>query len=307
MPGDPNAITYFSQRLKAKYEIPGKVFFVNNSTVLYPGASVGADNSSMGETELNPFSTIDYAIGRCTASRGDAVFVLGTHAETVTSAITLDVAGVQIIGLPIGNRKPRVTVNGAIDMFTITAADCRISSLFCTIVTTDNATAIVNVAAARARIDHLQIIPSATAVNVVDVFTLASGADDCAIEDCDVRNTTVAVNSFVSIEAAVARLTLRGNFFFGDVVTAGIIDAAAATQLHVVDNTIGTIGTTIPATILDSNPTGVVDNNRFLGTHTTIASNNNLGNLVRQARSFVLEDTANAFQATNIIPALDVE
>lgn len=307
MPGDPNALTYYAQRLKANYNIPGKVFFVNNSTVLFPGAVAGADNASMGENELMPFATIDFAIGRCTASRGDAIFVLAPHAETVTAAITLDVAGVQVIGLPIGNRKPRITVNGAVDMFTITAADCRISGLFCTIVTTDAATAIVNVAAARARIDNLQIIPSATSVNVVDVFTLASGGDDCVIEDCDVRNTTVAVNSFVSIEAAVARLTLRNNFFFGDVATAGLIDGAAATQIHIVNNTIGTIGTTIPAGTLDSNPTGVVDNNRFLGTHTTIATNFNGGNLLRQARSFVLEATDNSVQATNIIPALDTE
>lgn len=304
---DPNALTYYAQRLKAKYDIPGVAFFVNNSTVLSPGAVVGADNSSVGRSELEPFSTIAFAITQCVASRGDAIFVMGPHAETTTAVMTLSKAGVQIIGLPIGNRKPRITLNGAVDMFSITAADCRISNLFCTIVTTDAATAIVNVAAARARIDSLDIIPSATSVNVVDVFTLASGGDDCLIENCDVRNTTVAVNSFVSIEAAVARLTLKKNFFFGDVATAGLIDGAAATQIHIFDNTIGTIGTTIPAGTLDSNPTGVVDNNRFLGTHTTIATNFNGGNLLRQARSFVLEATDNSVQATNIIPALDTE
>ena len=306
--GDPNAVTYYAQRLKAKYDIPGKAFFVNNSTVLAPGASLGANNLAVGDSELLPFSTITFALTACVASRGDAIFVLGPHAETTTAVMTLSKEGVQIIGLPIGNRKPRITLNGAVDMFNITAADCRISNLFCTIVTTDAATAIVNVAAARARIDNLQIIPSATSVNVVDVFTLASGGDDCLIENCDIRNTVVAVNSFVNIEAAVARLTLKDNFMFGDVATAGLIDAAVvATQIRIENNTIGTIGTTIPAGTLDGNPSGVVDNNRFLGTHTTIATNFNGGNLLRQSRSFVLEATDNSVQATNIIPALDTE
>lgn len=305
--GDPNAVTYYAQRLKAKYDIPGKVFFVNNSTTLAPGASVGANNLAVGDSELLPFSTITFALTACVASRGDAIFVMGPHAETTTAVMTLSKAGVQIIGLPIGNRKPRITLNGAVDMFDITAADCRISNLFCTIVTTDAATAIVNVAAARARIDNLQIIPSATSVNVVDVFTLASGADDCLIENCDIRNTVVAVNSFLSIEAAVARPTIRGNRWMGDCATAGVIDGATATFALIEDNTIMTIGTTIPAGTLDNNPTGVVDNNRFLGTHTTIATNFNGGNVLRQARSFVLEATDNSVQATNIIPALDTE
>ncbi len=305
--GDPNGLTKYAQRLKARYDITGKAFFVTNNSVPAFGGVAGADTAGIGESELQPFATIDYAIGKCLASRGDAIFVLGGHSETITASITMDVAGVQVIGIPLGSKRPKVIVNGAVDAITITAANCSVRNLELGIVTTDAATAFVNVAAAYALLSNLYGSPSATSVNVVDVITLASGADDCTIDGCDFRNTTVAVNSFVSIEAAVARLTLKNNFFFGDAVTAGIIDGAAATQLRIENNTIGTIGTTIPAVILDSNPTGVVDNNRFLGTHTTIASNAQLGNLVRQARSFVLEATDNSVQATNIIPALDTE
>src|SRR6185503_3704678 len=136
MPGDPNAVTFYAQRLKARYDIPGVAFFVNNSTVLAPGAVAGADVAGVGESELQPLATIDFAIGRCVAGRGDAIFVMGPHSETVTSSITLDVAGVQIIGLKIGNKSPVVTINGATDLFTITAANCRISGLEMTIVTT---------------------------------------------------------------------------------------------------------------------------------------------------------------------------
>jgi hypothetical protein len=304
---DPNAVTFYAQRLKARYDIPGKVFFVNNGSVPPFGGSPGADQPNMGESELQPFATIDYAIGRCLASRGDAIFVLPMHAETVTAPITLDVIGVQIIGLALGKRKPRITINGAVDMFTITAAECRISGLFCTISTTDAATAIVNVAAARARIDNLDIIPSVTSYNVVDVFTLASGGDDCLIEDIDIRNTIVAVNSFISIEAVVARLTVRNFHAYGLVATGGIIDGAViATDILIGPNVyVGTIGTNIPALTLDGNPTGVVNGFTGHGTDATIANDANFGSALRVSNVRTGGSTGPAAQATYLIPALD--
>lgn len=307
--GDPNAVTKYAQRLKARYDIVGKVFFVNNGTAFAPGAVAGADTSGVGESELQPFATIDYAIGKCTASRGDAIFVLPTHAETVTSAITLDVIGVQIIGLPgYGNKKPVVTVNGAVDAITITAANCRVSGLHMTIASTDAATALINVAAAYAKIDNIRMIPSVTSYNVVDCITLASGADDCLIENVRIVNTVVPVNSFLNIEAAVARLQVKGCRWYGDCVTAGVIDAATATFVELEDNVIATIGTTIPAVTLDNNPAPIVAiRNGFLGTHTTIASNANLGNLARLVGNFVLEATDGSVSATPIIPAYDTE
>lgn len=287
---------------------PGaEIFYVNNSTsTLAPGAIGGSDGNE-GVSPQAPFATLEKAVESATAGRGDVVIIMPGHAETLTAVQLLDKAGLQVVGVKIGNKRPVFTINGAVDLFSVTAANVGLFSVECNIVTTDAATAFVNVAAAGCRLKDLWMVPSAASVNVVDVITLASGGNDCVIEDCHIRNTTVAVNSFVSIEAAVSNLTMKGNRFMGDTVTAGIIDGAAATFLLMEDNTIMTIGTTQPAATLDSNPTGVVDNNRFLGTHTTIASNNSLGNAVRQARSFVLEDTANAAQATNIIPVLDVE
>ena len=164
-----------------------------------------------------------------------------------------------------------------------------------------------DVTAANCMIKDCTGIGSGSSKNFVDCITIASGADDLVIDNVDIRNTNTAVNSFVSIEAAVARLTVKNCFFFGDVAAAGIIDAATATQIHLLNNTIGVIGTTKAAATLDSNPTGVADNNRFLGTDTTIANNNAIGNAIRQSRSYVLEETDNSKQATNIIPALDVE
>lgn len=309
MANDLNAVSEnYIDYLKAKHGIFGRVFFVNNNSVAPFGGVAGADTPNAG-SYLQPFATIDYAIGKCVASRGDGIFVLGGHAETVTAAITLDVAGVQIIGIPLGNKKPTVTVNGAIDCITITAANCRVSGLHLTIVTTDAATALINVAAAYARIDDIRMIPSATSVNVVDCITLASGADDCLIENVRIVNTVVAVNSFINIEAAVARLQVRNCRFYGDCATAGLIDAAVvATFVELEENVIATIGSTIPAAILDGNAAPLIAiGNSFLGTHTTIADNAQLGNLARKTKNMVLEATDGSVSATPIIPAYDTE
>lgn len=308
MPFDPNSVTSLAAELKAKNNIIGRAFFVGNSTVPPFGGSAGSDTSNGGTSELQPFATIAYALTKCVANRGDAIFVLPGHAETSTASIAMSVAGVQVIGISLGNKKPTVTVNGVVNLFSITAANCRLSNLQLTIITTDAAPSLVSVTGAFARVDNLFMIPStAGGINVVDCIVLGSGGDDALIEDNEIRNTLTAVNSFVSLTAAVARPTFRRNFFFGDCATGGWIDSAAATLVRIEDNTTGTIGATIPAMILDANPTGVLDNNRAFGTSGTIANNLQSGNAIRQARSYVLEETNNSAQATNLIPALDVE
>ncbi len=84
---------------------PGKVFWVNNSGVL-PAGGVGASDGNDG-TYLKPFLTLDYAKGRCTASRGDIIMIMPGHIEDVTAtSIAIDVAGVAIVGLGEGDLRP---------------------------------------------------------------------------------------------------------------------------------------------------------------------------------------------------------
>jgi hypothetical protein len=64
------------------------------------------------------FTTIDAAVGACTASRGDVIYVMPGHIETVSAAggLSLDKAGISIIGFGRGTLRPQVnftTVVGA--------------------------------------------------------------------------------------------------------------------------------------------------------------------------------------------------
>src|ERR1700751_5521745 len=68
---------------------PGKVFWVNNSSVIAPNG-IGGSDSNPG-TYQKPLSTITKALSLCTAGRGDIVMVMPSHAETVSSAAGIDI------------------------------------------------------------------------------------------------------------------------------------------------------------------------------------------------------------------------
>lgn len=93
---------------------PGKVFWVNNTSVLADGG-VGGSDGNPGTSPQKPFRTLDYAIGRCMAGRGDIIMVAPGHTETITAAgtITLDVNGVCIFGLGVGAQRPTITYTTA--------------------------------------------------------------------------------------------------------------------------------------------------------------------------------------------------
>jgi hypothetical protein len=85
---------------------PGSVFWVHSGT---------GSNGHKG-TYDRPFATIDYAVGRCTANKGDIIFVKPGHTETVTAAagLDLDVAGIAVIGLGSGSLRPTVNFTTAV-------------------------------------------------------------------------------------------------------------------------------------------------------------------------------------------------
>lgn len=96
--------------------------------------STYGSNGNDGTLEA-PYSTIDYAIGKCTASRGDTIVALPGHVETVTAAagLALDVAGVNIIGVGEGSLRPTVNFTTAVTAtFTLSAANCLVKNILFT-------------------------------------------------------------------------------------------------------------------------------------------------------------------------------
>lgn len=161
----------------------GSIFFVDASH------SNAGTSSGKGQSPDAPFSTLDAAIGACTADKGDLILVGPAHTETITAAagIALDVAGVKILGVGEGRRRPRITFGTAVGAsFDISAARCVVDNLVL-INAIDAQTAMVNVTAA-----------------------------DCVIRGCEFQlgdGTTEAVLGILTTDAA-DRLTIEGNHFW---------------------------------------------------------------------------------------------
>lgn len=100
----------------------GNIWFVDS----------GQSHSGDGKTWDGAFITLDEAIGYCTASNGDVIYVAPGHAETLTSdgAVAVDVAGITIKATGNGDNRPVFTFTTSADAdFNITADDCTINGL----------------------------------------------------------------------------------------------------------------------------------------------------------------------------------
>ncbi len=180
---------------------PGKVFWVNNSGILAEGGVAGS-NGNPG-TYQKPFSTIDYAVGRCKASRGDIIAIMPGHVETVTAAagLALDVAGIAVVGLGTGSL--RATVN------------------FTTAVTAD-----MDVDAANVTLYNILFLGG------IDDLTapLDINAADCSIINCETRDVTGQFARCIVADANANRLLIDGHFHNG-AAAAGTVNAIQLTGM----------------------------------------------------------------------------
>ena len=165
---------------------PGQVFYVNSTGVKLTGVSSGSDSTGAG-TYNKPFATIDYAIGRCTASRGDIILVMPGHTETVSAAsgIDIDVIGVAIIGLGAGSLRPTINFTATASTITMAAASCTLSNVLLT-----------------------------GGVDAV-VSPIVVSAADCVIDNVELRDVTGQMTDGILTTAGAVRLKILNHVHDG--------------------------------------------------------------------------------------------
>lgn len=178
---------------------PGKVFWVSNASTVLPNQKGGSDGNK--GTFDAPFSTIDYAIGQCVANRGDIVFVKPGHAETLTTAaaIAADIAGVAIVGLGSRANRPTLTWGAAAATLTVTAANVSFANMrfvnnFADVVTMFD----VSGAGDGLTFENCLFTDTSTILNAIDFITLATGADDLSVLNCQVVGKSASNDSFIT-------------------------------------------------------------------------------------------------------------
>lgn len=118
---DPGGLRCYGNRVTSAVDQSGSVYpavpqqidrIHGTGQVFYVDAS---GSNGDGRTPATAKTTLDAAIGLCTSNRGDFIYVMQGHAETIgaATAFTLDIAGISIIGLGNGDNRPIFNMNNA--------------------------------------------------------------------------------------------------------------------------------------------------------------------------------------------------
>ena len=263
----------------------GRVFHVNNSGVLPPKGISGSDGND-GLTPERPLSTLDAAIGKCTASRGDVIVLHPGHDETVSAAdaIDIDVAGVTIIGVGNGSLMPTIRYDNATATVAIDADN----------VTIENVRFLADVTAVAVGIDikdgadyatirgcHFGVVAEGTD-EFNDAIMTNNASNNATIEDCVFDMGIAGAVSAIAMVEDTDRTIIRRNIIRGDYSTANIRGATTLStnlliQGNVLENGIGGNLNAQPVIELLTGSTG------------TIADNYCVCNLATKAASIVAD------------------
>lgn len=195
---------------------PGRVYWVGNSSVLMDGAKA-ASNANDGSF-LAPWSTLTYAIGRTTASRGDVIMIKPGHAETISSstALSLSKAGVAIVGLGQGSLRPTFTLDTATTAtINVTAANVTLKNVIVSANFADIVSAFTLTTAKWFTLEDVAIAATATNMNflsVIDTNATSNDADGLSVVNCTWIEPDAATLAMVKMDGTNDKVTLSGNF-----------------------------------------------------------------------------------------------
>lgn len=182
----------------------GRTFFVSST-------STRSNSANTGLEPLSPLATLQQALNACSANRGDVIYLMAGHAETISTAITTPAgaAGVSIVGLGRGRTRPvftgataatahlfQISVNDvsvrnivfaastatATSQIKVTGADCEISDCEFDQGASDADSVFLDTGATRAYIHDSRW--NITANGPVEHILINTTLDGVRIEDC---------------------------------------------------------------------------------------------------------------------------
>lgn len=262
---------------------------VPSGSVFWVHAGTGTDGAGYGRNPDAPVATLDYAVGLCTASKGDIIYLMPGHAENIASATgcVLDIAGVKVIGLGNGALRPTLT---------LTTAD----------------TSKVSITAANCSVENVLIVSNY--LSIATAMSLAAGATGTTLKNIEMRNTSVILGALIqiSIAALCSDVTIDGFRFF-EVAAAGltapatnvILCAGAADRFTFINSRIYCFCTAAPVALSAAASVDVtIENIRLLNNETGaglgIAAHNSTTGFVEDVTTVNLKNTVKGVTGTGL-------
>lgn len=207
----------------------GNIYFVDSAT--------GSDASGYGISPDAPTATIDYAVGLCDANKGDRIYVMPGHAETISGATSLvvDVAGIEIIGIGDYGKAPLLTYTAAASTISVTAANCLIQNIRCYSDYTNGVTAGISVGAAAdgLRLKNIRMEEAANTKEFLIGISVAATCHDVEVDGFEFFGVTGGTDSQCIKFAGASNFSKVTNFkIYGD-FSGAPIDALTAASTYI--------------------------------------------------------------------------
>lgn len=221
---------------------PGYILSPNGGQVFYVNSN-GVQDDMTADIASMLFTTLGAALNACRANRGDYIYVMPGHTESVTTSPTF-VAGVTIIGYGNGNDRGTFNWTTAASQWAITVANVTISNLILNFAATaaTTVTKAVTTSGAGTVFDGCTMIfggAGGTQLCTTGI-ELTTGADKCVINNCRGSSPTDAanVNPFKLTNAVDQFQMYDCNFDIGMSTTAGslIVMTVAPTNVKIAGN-----------------------------------------------------------------------
>jgi hypothetical protein len=276
--------------------IHGRKFGFDEAGLLFDGVRVGNDEIGIGKTfyvdsniaasdgtsPSTAVATLAAALAKCVANQGDKVVLMPTHAESIAAATAITPAGVRIVGLGKGNKRPTIT--------------------FTTANTAKFTLAVDNVS-------FENIIFVGNFLSIATCFLLTTAAE-FTVKGCSFRDTD-ATHGFLSIVTTTVSvnsdgLTFVGNHVQSDATTTpgpAIVIANTLDRLYIACNF-------VTHTVASNNVAALLEHGALVVTHALILWNFIYSINTDTATGAILVKTSattgNGIIAHNRVRALDV-
>ncbi len=248
--------------------------------VLYVDSNGGGSATSGGLSPESAFTTLDAAINACTANKGDVIFVMPGHAETIAAAdgFDADVAGISIIGLGQGSSRPTFTFSATDSTAAIGAASVRLENLR---FVAGISAVVVGLSIEGTGDDSIVrgcefYWGGTTGRDFVDSVIIAAGAHRVTVEGCRflAEPAVAGAATGIKLSGASNNVTVRNNEFMGDFSTACLSGITTLSQhLLFLDNYVHNTSAGDPYLSVLTGTTGIIARTVGQAGAATVAAN----------------------------------